>query len=49
MNTQRTTSSSDPVALSSWRMKGMGMLRIAFGLVGRAWCRRKDDVGTSLL
>ena len=33
MNAQPTPSSPDAVALSSWRMKSMGILRITFGLV----------------
>ncbi len=45
MNTQRTSSSSDSVALSSWRLKGMAILRIAFGLVWAvdAWFKWQPD------
>src|SRR6266567_3926308 len=45
MNTQRTASSSNSVALSSWRMKGMGILRIVFGLVWAvdAWFKWQPD------
>ncbi len=45
MSTQRTTSSSGQVALSSWRMNGIGILRIAFGLVWAidAWFKWQPD------
>ncbi len=45
MNTPSTTSSSDSVALSSWRMNGIGILRIAFGLVWAidAWFKWQPD------
>ena len=45
MNTRHTPSSSDAVTLSSWRMRGMGILRIAFGLVWAvdAWFKWQPD------
>ena len=50
MNTQRTPSSIDSVALTSWRMKGMGILRIAFGLVWAvdAWFKWQPDFVNNL-
>lgn len=45
MNTQSVPSSSEATTLTSWRLRGMGILRIAFGVIWAidAWFKWQPD------